>query len=543
MLRHKLWTSFRKLDIFLDKHAAVLAILLAVLVLRLPSFAEPYWYGDEAIYLTIANSIHAGERLYVDVIDHKTPLIYYIATLGVTQFGFRLLTLGAVAIATLAFFILIRDFFKRPLQQLLVMTIFLAYTNMPRFEGNIPNGELFVMMFVLLGLVVFRKTQLYQSFLTGVGAKTKLVKGDSQNTYALFGTGVLMGLAALTKVPAIFDFAVIFIIGWFVLLQQPMKRENVYRVVMQLGIALSGWITVISASIVYYALRGSLMEYIDFGLLYNFRYAGSWVPSFSSPIIAWLFTLKGKVVVFLLWLGFLSLSRNRLSRRFLLSGSWMALALFAATLSNRPYPHYFLQVFPALAIVVTVLATILWKSLHVCHRMMKTKELVCDVSAIKPLFEITASFLAIAGLILTMEILQVYRYPTIKYYEHFYNFMTKKITWEQYRNQFDDVLEDNYHVAKILRNSYQPETFIWGTNPLLYALSGKNPVGRFTVAFHIDDFNAYEETLQAVKDKQPTYIIVMKNQAPLPGLREVLMSEYIPNSEYSTMTVWRRTIH
>lgn len=556
MFRQKLWSLFRKLDIFLDLHAVELFLVLIVLFVRLPTIAEPYWYGDEAIYLTLGNSLRAGERLYVDIIDHKTPLIYYIAELGNTQFGFRMLGTAAIAISTVAFYLLVSDFFPRKKLRYVAVAIFILYTNLPRFEGNIPNGETFVMTFALLGLLAFRKTSVYEAFINVSRnlPSRKTIETKSQNTMWLFITGVLMGLATLTKVPAVFDFALVFVVAWFVFVEALRStyekhgslRTNLSSIgmvmgslVVQMGIVFCGWITVILGSIVYYFLRGSLQQYIDYGLLYNFRYADSWKPQFPSPLLAFFFTLKGKVILLVVWILSLSFFKKSLSQAFLIGGSWMGLTLVAATLSNRPYPHYFLQIFPALAIVITAVLWVIVASFRRCRN--EKGFLVCSTDASKPLLEAAGSFVIISVLISTLSLLHVTPYPTIQYYNLFFKLATKQITWEQYRDQFNPVLHDNYRVAKLLQRSPGLEIFIWGNNPILYALSGKNPVGRFTVAFHIDDFNAYGETIAAIEEKKPSYVIVMKDQTPLPGLEEYLMSEYIPNSDYQTMTVWKRT--
>jgi hypothetical protein len=54
----------RKIDTILDGWCPILIPLALLTVLKLPSFFEPYWYGDEAIYLTIVNALRDGQRLF-----------------------------------------------------------------------------------------------------------------------------------------------------------------------------------------------------------------------------------------------------------------------------------------------------------------------------------------------------------------------------------------------------------------------------------------------------------------------------------------------
>ncbi len=542
-LFHTLWISFQKIDAFLDRHTVPLALILVVFIFRLPTFAEPYWYGDEAIYLTVGNSLRAGERMYVDIIDHKTPLIYYLAALAGNQFGFRMLGLFAVSVSTVAYYVLVKDFLTKRWTQWIAIIFFIIYTNLPRYEGNIPNGETFVMMFVLLALLAFRQTRLYQSFLQSsknLGSRTLLTR-DTRNTCWLLLTGVLMGLATLTKVPAVFDLGLLFVMSWFVFTSE-VSLKALYATLFQLGVIVSGWISMIVLSILFFALQGSLQEYFDYGLLYNFHYVESWVPQFHLPIIAFFFTLKGKVLLLISWILSLTLFHKYLSKAFLFAGSWMGLTLVAATLSNRPYPHYFQQVFPSLAIVIAICIVLIARAIKKCRRLKETQAIYCEPNSTRPVVEAAGGFAIIAALIITLSLLHVSPYPTVRYYWLFWRLITKQISWETYRDQFNPLMADNYQVAKVLHRSPDPEIFIWGNNPLLYALTGKNPVGRFTVAFHIDDFKAYQETINAIQQKKPTFIVVMKGQPPLPGLSDYLMTEYIPNSDYPTLTVWRRSV-
>ena len=545
-----LWFHFRRLDICLDKHAVALALLLAVIFLRIPTFAEPYWYGDEAIYLTIGNSLRAGEQMYVDIIDHKTPLIYYFAAAAGTQFGFRLMTTGVAVISTAAFFLLTKDFFTTLRWRVLATSIFIAYTNLPRFEGNIPNGELYVMMFVLLGLVVLQTTTFYKSFFAERARVLTSVQvaNDTKNILSLFTTGLLFGLATLTKVPALFDLGVVGVMAWFIWVEtftqkvQPETRwKKAYLISLELGIVLIGWIVCILASILYYAARGSLGAYIDYGLFYNFRYAGSWMPVFSSPITAFFFTLKGKVLLLGGWMLLLTAIRKYLTPKFIFSVSWIALTIFAATLSNRPYPHYFLQVFPATALLVAQLVELLSSTISSWSKMNASSTWKLSGEMTRRLVQVTAALLMIIVFLSTMRLLHVTPYPTKKYYTLFFQLLTKQMSWEEYRDQFNPLLKDNYQVAKMLRQNPEKELFIWGDNSLLYALTNKNPVGRFIASFHIEDFKAHEESLSAVKAKSPTYVIVMKDRSPLPGLEAYLSANYIPNDDYMTFTMWRRS--
>jgi len=64
-------------------------LLVVVFILRIPSFFEPYSYGDEMIYLTLGEAIRQGVPLYLGVHDNKPPLLYILAAISGRLFWFK----------------------------------------------------------------------------------------------------------------------------------------------------------------------------------------------------------------------------------------------------------------------------------------------------------------------------------------------------------------------------------------------------------------------------------------------------------------------
>ncbi len=508
----------RRIDKLICQHLSLAISLLLITVLRLPNFFEPYWYGDEGIYLTLGTAMRQGERLYLEIIDHKTPLIYYLAMVP-TQFWFRVLLFVVMCAATVLFYLLASKIFRSRWAVNISMWVFVLLTTLPAFEGNIPNGELFVMFFILAGSYFFSRTTIFQEFFT----KQRKLAND---TRSLFLGGVLFSLAILTKVPAVLDVAAFFAIYWFVFLADIptfMRSTQKWRSVAALT---AGVLTPILFSILYFVLRGSGKAYLDYGLLYNFRYADSWKLDFHNSVLNTLFTLKGKLLVLIIWVGLISLSRRFLSPTFTFLATWFGFALFATLLSNRPYPHYYLQVFPPFSLLCGYLVqvwSVRWKQ-PMMQRVMHTVGISLSIAA----------FLAV------LSLLQVGLYPTASYYARFAQLLTGQISATAYQNSFNPLMADNYAAAKIIRSTNEKKMFIWGTNPMLYALAQKAPVGRFTVAFHIKDFHAEAETLQAITKSAPKFIVVMNEESELPGLNMYLQGHYIPNITFEHFVLWKR---
>ncbi|MFZ1721512.1 MAG: hypothetical protein WAU07_03330, partial [Microgenomates group bacterium] len=209
-MARKIWEHIKRIDFFLDSHTGLLILLVLVVLLRIPNFSDPYWYGDEAIYLTIGQALNRGVELYSEIIDHKTPLIYVFARVG-TQLNFRLLMLGWMLVSTVGFYILNFKLLKSKMPSVLATLAFVLFTTLPTFEGHIPNGELFVMGFMIWGGVILTNTHFFKSFMD----KDYASSANSREMLGYILAGTLFGLGILTKVPAVFDLAAFMAIGFF----------------------------------------------------------------------------------------------------------------------------------------------------------------------------------------------------------------------------------------------------------------------------------------------------------------------------------------
>jgi hypothetical protein len=550
------------LDQSLDRAIPILFLLLAVVLLRIPNFFEPYWYGDEAIYLTIGNALSNGAYLYQDIVDHKTPLIYYLAMVP-TQFWFRVLLLAWMLITTTAFYY----FSLRLLRKIWLATtstaLFVILTTLPWLEGNIPNGELFVMGFVIVGGYLLSRTAAFDQAFSPESKSTPA--RDTKKDIGLYVlTGILFSLAILTKVPAIFDVAAfmsIFVLAFtnqFLSLLynhifQPTSRGLWQKIkklqplfmstLTRIGIVGAIIVGSIVTSILYYALRGTLGAYLEFGLLYNFHYVQSWGLKFDQAWLSFFYTMPGKMIITGALISLAFLLRPMLRPRFQFMATWVSLALFASLLSNRPYPHYFLQVVPPIALVFAELAhqaSQLIKNIsrkikgHVTKKMESVqKQTMITTYLFGSLF-----FFLFIGVLLTLD---VGFYPVKKYYQRSIAYLSGQIDTKTYHGGFSSRMKENYEASEIIAMSPDPKLFIWGTNPELYALTRKQPVGRFTVSFHIKDLKLHQETAQAVMEYKPHFIVVMNNeQDKLPGLQEFLAEEYLLSSNFEQFQLWKK---
>lgn len=515
------------LDTYLDKQTPILLLLVLVLALRIPNLFEPYWYGDEGIYLTLGQSMNKGALLYTEIIDHKTPLIYYLARVQ-TQLNFRMLTIAWMMVTTTSFYFLTKKIFSSVLLSTVATTLFVLLTTLPWFEGHIPNGELFVLGFVLTGFLVATKSN-YFSTVTETKLQTK------NNYLPLYVSGVLVGLGILTKVPAVLDSAALLSIGYFTILGSKTFTKSLITTLVHWATIITGMVTPIILSIAYFISIGSGKDYLDFGLLYNFRYASSWQLPFNNPVLLFAFTLLGKTLILGLIVLGISLLKKYLkpTTQFILS--WFALALFATLLSNRPYPHYFIQLVPPLVLLLTVIAK---NKIELLRGLMKKNWTSLVPSTLSLLFA-TVLILVFVSILFGLK---VGLYPVTTYYKNWYRLVTRQMSVEEYRQSFNHLMKDNYAATEIITASGARDLFIWGTNPMLYAQTQTQPTGRFTVSFHIKDFNAFDETFNDLVRKAPPYIVVMKNEDyQFEKLNEYISANYSPHyAKFDNFVLWKR---
>ncbi len=528
---------FIKIDKFLDRHTGFLLCLLLLIILRAPNFFDPYWYGDEAIYLTIGQSIRAGKQLYAEIVDHKTPIIYYLAAVP-NQFWFRVLLTGWMVTTTTFFYDLSRKIFNHKNISVIGTFIFVLLTTLPWLEGHIPNGELFVMGFVITGLWILAKSQ----YLSQVLDDQPIIKSFHKKQIAfLIISGFFYGLAFLTKVPAILDFAGLLLLSWFFTNSKVLNQSNstrkrkifftkknflaLFQFIPQWIVFFIGLLIPVIISIIYFVSIGAGSDYLEFGLLYNLHYTQTWTHDFGSAFVNSLFTLPVKTLILAIFILLLTILKKVSLKAKFFTG-WYLLTLYSVLLSNRPYPHYFLQAVPPLVLMVTYL-------------------LKLAIDKQKKVYEFVSSFLLfiVCGTLTTLILfsLNFGVYSTRKYYGTFFKYVKGNLNQEEYFQSFNYLMSDNYQVANYLKSQNEKKLFIWGNNALLYALSETVPSSRYTVAFHILDMNAFDETIMQVKDEEPNYIVLMNN-APteFPEFYHYLRRNYVPIYSYTNMTLYKR---
>jgi hypothetical protein len=460
----------------------VVGVLALVLVLRIPSFFEPYYYGDEMVYLSLGQGVRQGVELYKNIHDNKPPLLYLAAAAAGNIFWFKVI-LAFWSLITVAFFYkLAKLLFKSHKTVRVATVIFALLTTLPLLEGSIANAENFMIGFSIIAFL--------------------LLLGDKLTSKKLFLAGFLFGIATLFKVPALFDMPVI-IFYWFITSNTgTIDWKKIFRDTL---ILVAGFILPILATFIWYFFKGALPEYVKAAFLQNVGYLSSFRPTdVQKPFLVRNAPLLIRAFVVFLGSGTLWLFRKKLSKNFVLFSLWTLFALFAVALSERPYPHYLLQA-------------------------------AAPVSFFLAMFFAEKTFeqsLVVIPLAVTLFVPVYYRfwiYPTSTYYLRFVNFATGKIDKPTYFSQFSRSTNRNYKIANFLAiSSYQSDrVFMWDQDSAaVYALARRLPPIKYVVPYHVHDFSTTAEVAKQIETSPPKFIILTSGN-PYPELNRLIKQRYI----------------
>lgn len=467
-----------------------------IFLFRVPSFFEPFWYGDEMIYLTLGEGVRKGLVLYRDLHDNKPPLLYLVAAVAGNVFWFKVILAFWIVISVVLFWKLTKYFFDKneKLQKVATWT-FAILTTIPLLEGNIANAEVFLIGPVMAAILILLSK-----------------KPDFKN---IFAAGVLFGIAVLFKVPAIFDLPVI-IIYW--LITQKLTLKNFLETSKKTCILMLGFVTPVTITFIWFYFQGALPEYFKAAYLQNLGYLSSWSGGAQKPFWERNLPLLIRAGIVALGLLVIFIKKNRLSKPFIFVSIWVLLGLFAVTLSGRPYPHYLIQVAPEIAIFVGILVA------------SKTAE---QVLVIIPLFLL--SFVPFYY--------KYYYYQTFSYYTRFAHFAVGKFSRQEYFSKFDSQVTRTYEVSKFITTStsHNDKIFVWGDTPAIYALSRRLPPVKYTASYHIKDFWTEDELVKALNTNKPKLVVTIPEYPLTLKLQAFLSGNYVLVSQKEGAKIWLLT--
>jgi len=495
------WKKFKK---WIEKNEVLIVILLVVIVMRIPGLFEPNRYADEDIYLALGQGLRKGLVFYRDIHDNKPPLLYLTAALAGNVMWFRFILMAWNLVNVVLVWKLAEKLMKSKWGVILATGLFAFFSSIPLTEGNIANGEVFMIMPVVAGvlLLLHLLPNIKGSELSFATLRTAESSEPSHLRYFLVGG--LFSVAFLFKVPALFE--LLTIIFWLTVYKAKTVRGVLKKIFnKKVWMIVLGFLIPVLLSIIYYWAVGAGESYVRSALGQNIGYLSSWEGE-SKPFYESGLFVRGMIAM--ASVGVIWLLRQRLGSNFGLVALWFVGALFGAMLSGRPYPHYLIEVVPPGGLLLGMLVFEKGKKYWM--------KLVVGVGLIALTFWAVIAY-------------KFWYYKSLPYYKNFVSYVLGNKNEEEYRRFFGEGVVRNYKVAEYILEMTEPEEkiFVWGTEPAIYVLSNRLPVGRYTVAYHVLDFNASEETVDALLKERPRVVVKMVNEKNyFDGLERVLISKY-----------------
>ncbi len=477
----------------------LLAALLYVLITAIPNITYPIG-RDQATYGVIGQGLLNGQQLYRDLWDNKPPGIFAIYALLVKTFGHAIWSVGLVDILwLLVISVCIFRFAERYLgtgEAVIAVAVNAAWhTHVGYVDAAQP--ECFLMLAVFLAFFV----------------------ASSQKPWPLtrqFVAGLLMGAAFWLKYNALAFFPLVAVVPYVDWAGFDLKPRRIRFLIpgrmwlQRMAAMLAGFFATVVAVLGYFRWAGSwaALEEVQFHVLPRYAaIAVERIPHF------WLLPLGATLV----HLGFLTIlatgaailvAEKRGFAGFLpvLAAAIMGYAVTASQLRFPPYA--FETSFPMFAL--------LWGYLGMfgLSIMISANRTPSQPKVLKKVFAFLA-FAILLGFPVRGEVKNlVQRYQALA-------------AWRQNRERFYanytgvqfniEHLAGKFAVIEELQTSLKPEdkVFVWGTDPLIYFLTNRQPPTRFVSNLAlISPWGPpawRDELIRDLTRARPTFIVVSKN--------------------------------
>lgn len=453
-------TFFQRTWEFFFVLIGVLGVLLPVSPLNLRLV-----YRDSGVFLYTGWRILNGDVPYLNVWDHKPPIVYYINALGLalthnSRWGVWALELIALYIAAYIAYKLIKDIFGQ-IPALLSSLFWLMSLVLILQGGNFTTEYTLPLQFLALWLF------------------TKLDTYSSKKSYFLL-IGVLGALAFFTKQTTIGIWLGFCMYLAFYRLSQKQGRQFLYEA----GWIIAGGSSIVLFTFIFFWANKALSQFWDAAFLYNFTYSErvesgisllptiwkSLRPLMLSGILP--LAIAGVVIsAIVLWEN----KERKLSHVVKICIINLPIELFLIFAPSKTFPHYFITLLPTLAIFTAML----FNGISKAANRINIPYLV--------------QYVFFAGI------------AVVASWNFFHNYLNQVYI---YRKLNDDGLIQ-YTISK---TSPDDEVLVWGADPSINYFSQRESPTRYVYQFPLQEENYVTEKmvtdfLDDVIQKKPELII------------------------------------
>lgn len=345
----RMQTRFSQIIDATKQHQPLAIALIAMVVLRLPSLFEGFWYGDEGIYAAVAQGMLNGQELYAEVWDHKPPMIYWLYYLAgrANDWDLALVLIKSLGILSSGISIwliyrILKLFDIPSLARNISLGFSAALFGLPVLEANIANAEIFFIPFNLAVILLLLQ----------------------QRWYGLIGALAAIGL--LFKFHSGFESALVLL--FILAIQQWSQSLSWLDVVRRLVKIAVGGLLIIAPYAAYVVVNNLQQPVLDAIIWYNFDYTSYAAEGLQLSSIHLSHSVVSLIGAVLALIALYVAARERLlSIRSAIILAIVIIEYTAAILPGRSYSHYLLQVVPGAVLAIAVLTTSLQQQLGRRH--------------------------------------------------------------------------------------------------------------------------------------------------------------------------------
>lgn len=441
----------------------ILSIIIFI-ILRIPSLAEPHWYGDEGVYAGVAYAMENGKVLYTQVWDNKPPGIYFLYMMGNSEnrlMVIRILNIlaGVLSIAGIAALAHRLKFNTIASYLTLLTVVYLLGT--PIFEGNVANGENFFLPTVIWGLYF----------------------GLSKNLRDLIVAGIIFGIGFWIKVHPLFDLGAL---GLWIIFTHNTKTKYKKGLTSLLALG-AGFLLPVCALLGYLQYHNSLEVGLQTIFLGNVQYTKVYQLPYLTQEIRVFFLLLAYTIAFQLY------RKKTISKTSLFVLCVCFIEYFSALLSGRRYLHYLIATIPSLSLLIGFSVSKFWNYNHLVRSWSMIVIIASALAGGWHLFTLGGGYLLDTS--------------PIRYYGKYYQYVTG--SQDYFLNSADSKIEGlnqrlttRYAGAKIHLNI---------DNPWFYEQTGIVPTTSFIPAYHQTlRENGEQLYVNEVQAYDPTVVVIEK---------------------------------
>lgn len=429
---------------------------------------------DAGAYAVIAHELLNGQTLYIDIWDHKPPVIYMTYAvaemlLGYSDLTIIILNLFAAILVLFGLFFAGKTGRGETISGLWAAALWVVVSGTFQIEGRDPNTEIFINVCMIWAFALLAKDRE-----DGLTAKTSII------------IGLLFTLGSFYK-PVVIAYAAFLACAHVLFPPDYMtdRRKAFTDVLIMCAVGVIGWTMMFG----YFAATGRFEIFYKTIVSYNSYYSGDIWSNIIAP-------LQGRSELFLdfmnplavfsfigIILFFIPYRRQSVLLAAFVAATWIAIAL-----PGRFYVHYFQLWLPPLIVGAS------WTIGFFANSEKWQLKLISHLSGI------------VLICVLIINQLPSYKSAMKEDWADFIN--PPLIAGEETARKINNLLAEN-------------ETFLlWGNTPNLYFLTRRPPPAVILFEQHLDDSPVFEQlrsrTAADLAHSRPEILVAESGKSPVP---------------------------